>query len=352
MTRSSRVAIAFRCADPQFASALNAENNLRTTVPRKTIQPRTQNLPHKQRGVALLMALLVVAIATLIAVRIFSISTTSIARTESQARLDDAMHLSKGMEDWAIVLLWRDAESGDGIDTRNDTWAATLPPLPVPGGLVAGKLEDLDGRFNLNSLVRNGARDPVAMARFARLLTALKIDPALADVAADWIDGDAQVQGQGAEDLEYLRADPPYRAANRAFVHISEMRKLKGVDDKIYARLAPEIAALPIATGFNVNTASVAGFMSLADGISEELAKRLWAQGRAQYRNITDVVDAITQAGVALDPASMQDLKVSSNFFIARADVKLGDREFRFYSLIERTPAGGRVRQRSQGAFF
>ncbi len=305
-----------------------------------------------QRGAALLLALLVVALATMIAVRIFTVSTSSMARTESQARLADAAHLAKGMEDWAIVLLWRDAESGDGIDTRSDAWASTLPPLPVPGGVIAGKLEDLDGRFNLNSLLRNGERDPVAMARFARLLAALELDTALSDVAADWIDADAQAQGQGAEDLEYLRADPPYRAANRAFAHVSELRKLKGIDDKIYARLAPEVAALPPETGFNVNTASVAGFMSLADGISEELAKRLWSNGRAQYRNIADIVDAITQAGVVMDPASMQDLKVSSDFFVARADVRLGDRDFRFYSLIQRTPAGGYVRQRVQGAFW
>ncbi len=115
--------------------------------------------------------------------------------------------------------------------------------------MVTGALVDLDGRFNLNTLIRNGARDPVAQARFARLLAALKLDTSLAETVSDWIDVDNQAIGQGAEDLEYLRADPPYRAANRLIGHISELRRIKGVDDKIYALLAPEVTALPADTG-------------------------------------------------------------------------------------------------------
>ncbi|MBK9657525.1 MAG: type II secretion system minor pseudopilin GspK [Rhodanobacteraceae bacterium] len=181
-----------------------------------------------QRGVALLLALLIVALAAMIATRLFTLTGTGISRSESQARLEDAYLLSQGMEDFALALLKRDLDLGDGIDTRNDSWARPLPPLPVPGGRVGGALSDLDGRFNLNTLVRNGARDPVAQARFARLLAALDLEPALLDAVTDWIDVDNQPSPQGAEDLDYLRADPPYRAANRPFVHVSELRLIKG----------------------------------------------------------------------------------------------------------------------------
>lgn len=305
----------------------------------------------RQRGVALLVALLIVALAALIATHLFTLTGTSIARQEAQARSLDAVLLAQGLEDYALVILDRDQDLGDGIDTRNDVWARPLPPLPVPGGRVAGALSDLDGRLNVNTLIRNGARDPVAMARLYRLLAALSLKSEIADAIADWIDADSQVQGQGAEDLDYLRADPPYRAANRPMTHLSELRLIKGVNAKIYARLAPELSALPIDTGFNINTASVAGLMSLADGVSEDLAKRLWEGGRAQYRSMTELVDRLTQAGVALDPASIQDLKVSSRYFLARADVQLGEHVYRYYSLLQRTPAGGRVLQRAQSAY-
>jgi len=305
----------------------------------------------RQRGVALLLALLVVALAATIAVRLFSVTGTSLARSGSQARLSDAQLLGQGIEDWALVMLARDQDMGDGIDTRNDAWAGALPPLPVTGGMVTGSLIDLDGRFNLNTLVRNGARDPVAQARFSRLLLALELETGLADAVTDWIDVDSQSLAQGAEDLDYLRFDPPYRAANRPMVHVSELRKVKGVDEKIFEKLKLEVTTLPADTGFNINTASLAGFMSLADGISRELAKRLWQEGHASFRSMTDLVDQLAQAGVALDPAAMSDLKVSSRYFLARADVELDGKPFRFYSQLQRAPGGGRVVQRIQGLY-
>ena len=308
-------------------------------------------MKNRQRGVALLLALLVVAIATLISLRLFAVTSASLARSDSQSRLGDAQLLAQGMEDWALLMLRRDTELGDGIDTRNDSWASSLPPLPVPGGMVSGQLIDLDGHFNLNTLVRNGARDPVAQARFSRLLAALKLDTGIADAVTDWIDIDNHALSQGAEDLEYLRADPPYRAANRPLTHISELRLIKGVDAEAYKLLAPEVCALPEGTGFNINTASLAGFMSLADGITADLARRLWQEGRASYRSMTELVDQLGQAGVVLDPAAMSELKVSSVFFIARADVQLSGRPFHFYSQLQRSSSGGRVIQRVQGAY-
>ena len=304
-----------------------ADNRQPTTDNRRPAPkgPR-RALPRSQRGVALLLALLIVALAALIATRLFGLTAAGISRGDSQARLQEAYLLSQGMEDFALVLLKRDLDNGDGIDTRSDQWARTLPPLPVPGGQVGGALVDLDGRFNLNTLVRNGARDPVAQARFGRLLAALELPPALLDAVSDWIDTDNQPSQQGAEDLDYLRADPPYRAGNRPFAHVSELRRVKGVDEKVYQRLAPEVSALPLDVGLNINTMSAAGMMSLADGISLDLAKRLIQGGQAKYRSMTELVDALGSAGIALDPAALQDLKVSSRYFLARSDVELGGR--------------------------
>ena len=307
--------------------------------------------PRRERGVALIVALLVVALAAMIGTRLFTTTGADIARSESQARLLDAQLLSQGMEDFALVLLKRDLDLGDGIDTRNDQWASTLPPLPVPGGRVGGALVDLDGRFNLNTLVRVNGPDPVARARFERMLAALKLDVGLADAVIDWIDADSQVSPQGAEDLDYLRADPPYRAANRPIVHVSELLRIKGIDREAYKLLAPEVCALPPETGMNINTLSVVGIMGLADGISQDLAKRLWRGGRAQYRSVTEVVDELGKAGIILDPAAVQDFKVSSNYFLARSDVELVGRQYRFYSLLQRNAGGGRVLQRAQTAF-
>ena len=77
----------------------------------------------------------------------------------------------------------------------------------------------------------DGERDGLNYQRLQRLLGVLELSPAIADAVADWIDGDSTVSGAGAEDLDYLRADPPYRAANRAMVHPGELRWIQGVDE-------------------------------------------------------------------------------------------------------------------------
>lgn len=306
----------------------------------------------RQRGIALITAVLVVAIAAILALGMLNQGGAALERGASQARVLDATLLGQGLEEWAILQLKRDNELGEGVDSRSEPWAAGLPPLPVPGGRVRGLMVDLDGRFNLNTLVRKGQRDPVAYARFSRLLAALKLEPALADAVLDWIDADNLPSPQGAEDLEYLRADPPYRAANRPLSHVAELKRIRGITPEVYARLAPEVAALPEDAGFNINTASVAGLMSLSDGISSDLAQRFWQGGQARYGSITEFYTEAQAAGVLLEGPDAQDLKVSSNFFLAQADFEIDGRSFRFYSLIQRSRGGGRVLQRGQGAFW
>ena len=81
--------------------------------------------------------------------------------------------LSQGMEDFALVLLKRDLDNGDGIDTRSDQWARTLPPLPVPGGYF--QLVDYSAVSDL---------DDVAFCRWLTIekgVTAIPLSPFYAD---------------------------------------------------------------------------------------------------------------------------------------------------------------------------
>ena len=170
-----------------------------------------------QSGVALVMALLVVAIAALLAYGMSSQALIDVTRANTLARSEESRQLALGMEDWAMAILHQQMLSDQGYDSRLQPWASPLPPMPVQGGTVTGQIDDLNGRFNLNSLLKpgEGGRDPLAMERFSRLLAVLELPPSIADAVADWIDPDTSVQGAGAEDLDYLRLDPPYRAANR-----------------------------------------------------------------------------------------------------------------------------------------
>ena len=101
---------------------------------------------------------------------------------------------------------------------------------------------DLNGRFNLNNLV--DGPQPVAsqVQRYERLLRALRLDPGIAKAVVDWIDPDFAAGTSGAEDQRYLQSAPAYRAANRAFVHISELRLVRGITARSMRRSRPTSA--------------------------------------------------------------------------------------------------------------
>lgn len=306
----------------------------------------------RQRGAALIVALLVVALATLLAYAIAQRAAVDLRRNEALARAADARELALGLEDWALQQLRQDLLDGSNYDSRLDLWAQPLPPLPVPGGTVLGQLEDLDGRFNLNGLLRkDGQRDGLNHQRLQRLLGVLDLSPAIADAVADWIDGDSNVQGSGAEDLDYLRNDPPYRAANRPLVHLGELRWIQGIDEEIYQRLRPHVTVLPIGANLNLNTATIPVWRALHPAISEELARRLSNNGRASYTAIGEIQREVETAGVNIPGQEWLDLGVSSSYFLARAQVRVGSHSETFYSLLQRTQEGGRVLQRSRGLY-
>src|SRR5690606_15430504 len=147
-----------------------------------------------------------------------------------------------------------------GVDTRADIWALPLPPQDVPGGRISAWLRDLNGCFNLNNVaVAEPALASLWRERLRRLLVALELDPSLAGAIGDWVDGDSDVDpAGGAEDAAYLAQAHPYRAANRPFAHVSELRLVRGIGGDAYARLLPEVCALPPGTQLNLNTAGIA----------------------------------------------------------------------------------------------
>lgn len=159
-----------------------------------------------------------------------------------------------GAQEWAITILAKDAKDSKSDDLTED-WAKALPPLAVEGGQVKGQITDMQGRFNLNNLVRGDAPSPPDIGAFKHLLQSLSIDPNLSDAVIDWIDTDSNASPAGAEDIDYLQMKPPYRAANQPLQSVEELRLVRGFTREIVDKLRPLVTALPQPTAINVNTA-------------------------------------------------------------------------------------------------
>src|SRR5688500_18856079 len=149
----------------------------------------------QQRGVALITAVLVVAIGTMIAVNLMWEGTLDLRRAESALAADQGLLYVQGAEAWAADILRQDLVDSPDSDHFGEQWAYELPPLPVDGGTITGKLEDLQGRFNLNKLIgADGMEDQLARRQFERLLNSLELDPGLAGAVVDWLDPDTELR--------------------------------------------------------------------------------------------------------------------------------------------------------------
>ncbi|MFK7955887.1 MAG: type II secretion system minor pseudopilin GspK [Lysobacterales bacterium] len=306
---------------------------------------------------ALITALLVVALATILAVSMAHHMQMDIRRTGNLLATERGYQYARGLELWAIAALELDAQESAGHDSRLEPWASELPVVELDEGRLSGRMEDLDGRFNLNNLVINGRRDAVQLDMFQRLLIALELDSNLANRCVDWIDGDTTIERDGAEDDSYGRLRQPYRAANAPFVDVSELRLVQGVTPAIFNRLAPHVSVIPVtgqATPVNVNTATVEVLMALHPLITRPIAESLFQEGRANFESLTAFFDHPELRPYAQTLRQLeitQRIGLNSQHFLARGLIDIDGRQRRFLSFIEETDLGYFVRWRSPDRF-
>lgn len=288
-------------------------------------------LRKRQRGVAVLMAVLVVAVATILAVNVMWEATLNIRRAESALAADQALLYLQGAEAWVSDILAQDFADSQEHDHLGEDWATALAPLPIEGGTIAGRLEDLQGRFNLNNIL-----DPISFAQFERLLRLLDLDPQLANVVLDWLDPDKSMQFPvGGEDDTYTALTPPYFAANTAITTPSELMALRGFDRETYAALAPYVAALPRGTDINVNTASNVVLASLSDDISLTLADSLIEErAGVEFPDIDRTFEGLVEEEM------LSRIDGVTQYFLLTVTVTLGTNQLTMRSVLRRDESG------------
>ena len=292
--------------------------------------------PHtSQSGVALITALLVVAIVTVIATGMATRQQLDIRRSGNVLDHDQAYMFALGVETWARSILIQDRRDNT-VDNLSEIWATELPPLSVEGGNVSGRIVDMQGRFNINNLVKDGKPSPMDVLRFERLLKSLELNSTLSQAVIDWIDGDSEtISGDGAEDSEYLGHTPPYRAANNIINSVSELRLVKGFTTDAVGRLEPFLSALPAYTHININTAPPEIIMILADDLTEADAESMIEdRGKKGY---ADIQKFITSPTIKSRNILADGLGITSDYFTVNAVARFSKGQVRLLSLIYRT---------------
>ena len=297
--------------------------------------------PLRQRGAAVLMALFIATLATLIVSGLFWNQFVLLRTIENQQLVTQSRLLLRGALDWARAIL-RDDQRNQ-TDNLDEPWAkglaeTRLDQLGETSALasratMSGAIEDAQSRLNLRNLVRadNFEIDEFEQTSLRKLCSLLGLPEAIADLIA--------VQMQAAL-MPAPAADADRSAESREprpipLVLPDDLLAVPGIDPSHAAKLGPYIVVLDQATPVNINTAREEVIAARFPAMSLTDAKAIVAErDRIYFINTGD--SRIQRYRSADNEPSDVRISVSSRYFIVRGQVRLDRASTRMEALVRR----------------
>ena len=319
----------------------------------------------KQRGIALITVMMVVAFVAILAVHMSQRLQRQVAVHSFHQSWQQSLWYALGAEQLGKNLLLQLHRQKQETVNLSQPWAAESEPFPVPGGTISGRLRDLQACFNLNALRQDdkGATQAVR-AHFVRLILALEIEnvdeytaEAMAASLIDWLDNDSMLQPDGAEDGEYGSLPVAHLTANHFMASALELRALYHYPPAVVKKLLPYVCILPQSAllQLNVNTISVEQpelLMSLIPGLDRATATDLLQnrpeQGFASLEEFWQQ-PALTAIGRKGRHQAEGALGVSSRWFAGRVEVNYDNRRLVLNSIYALQDKGVAVVSRRLG---
>jgi general secretion pathway protein K len=311
-----------------------------------------RTIPQRERGVALLAVLILVAITGAIAVASLEKLRLSRALAQNVVAIDQARYFAGAAEQLGVLIIDDLVAQDRSKTTLAGGWNGATRRIPMPiDGLVEARLRDGGNCFNINSVVSGSAREgfarrPSGVEQFNWLMVLVGIPAAdarrIAEAAADWADSDNVAGPGGAEDEAYAGGPQPYKTSNSLFVDVSELRALAGMRGDYLARLRPFVCALPVSdlSPINLNTLlpnqAILIAMLAPNKLSEQQARRVLAlRPAAGWNNPIEFWrnESLSALGIPLD--AQQQAQVKTSWFVLDVTSRVGPIDFEQTSLVD-----------------
>lgn len=293
----------------------------------------------RQRGVAVITALLLTTLAITLVASLFWQQQVQVRSIENQRLQLQKRWVLRGALDWARLILREDARSSS-VDFLEEPWAVPLADTRLDqyvennrtdteasDASVSGNVVDAQSRFNLSNLCPAEVINPAEVAAFGRLLGNLRINPALAQATADMMAATKSKQTDAAA----TSAKP------MTLQHIEDLLAVPGFTADMLAAVKDFVVVLPGIRTVNVNTAPAEvlaariGTLSLTDAAAIVASRR----GGNYFKDVADLDNRFPGKSIA---AAGNDLSVRTDFFIVYGRVRLSNATLEVASLIERQP--------------
>jgi general secretion pathway protein K len=299
----------------------------------------------RQRGVAVVTALLLTTLAVTIVTSLFWQQQVQVRSMENQRLQLQTRWIVRGTLNFSRLVLFQDFLNSRGVTRGNAAWATPVEETRLDdyverdrregedyNATLSGRLVDAQSRYNLTNLSTARVIDPEQQAVFARLLTNLQLDSGLAQAVAKQVQSTQQV-------------DTPKTASSSgtepmALVRVEDLLAVSGFTPQAVERLRDFVIILPQATLVNVNTASAQVLSALSPNLSLADASVLVNQVKQNLPFYSEQSYKDAQRAVSTQRVPSVQVDVKSSYFLAYTQVQLDRASLASVSLLQRANNG------------
>ncbi|HXV07752.1 MAG TPA: type II secretion system minor pseudopilin GspK [Burkholderiales bacterium] len=275
-----------------------------------------------QRGGAVVMAMLAVAIAATLVAGTFWRQEVWLQRVENELSFAQAQWLMRGVIDWARVILAEDARTSR-VDHLGEPWALQIADTRLDDSsgtpaYLTGGMQDAQAKYNLRNLVGPDGIVPAELEVLRRLLAFAEVPETLANpIAQRVLDGVPAPAGEGGpastgESLGARRQALPLRT-------LDDLLSVPQIGVAQVQALRPYLTVLPRPTPVNANTASAQVLAGTIADLSLPDARRLLAsRDRAHFKDLHDVVSRMSGRPLQADPTRVG---IDTQFFLMQGHI-------------------------------
>lgn len=302
----------------------------------------------KQRGMAIISALLIAAVVAVIAGGMLTRQTVFTRSLEAeQARVQGAWVLNGGIE-ISRQLLW-EARQRDPLTRLDQPWSQPIVSS-IATRTFDARLEDEQGKFNLRNLIANERIDDEQLRNFQRLCELIGVNSTLSQrISQRVIAAYPRLLNPGLADkapassgLNSGRSTSPNavrkpEAAKRPMLRsVEDLRGVEGVTDALLIKISPFLTVLPANTWLNGNTASAQVLAAYVPGLSIERAQALVAErdGGQWFINRADFVNRLRMPELELTTLKVG---ITSDWFRLRGQSRSEQKRVSLDALLRRT---------------
>lgn len=308
---------------------------------------------HSQRGVAVIMALLLTTLAITIVASLFWQQQVQVRSIENQRLQLQKQWILRGALDWAGLILREDAKHS-AIDDLGEPWAVPLAETrldqyvengraadDIADASLSGSISDAQARYNLTNLCPNGTINPDEVAVFARLLRNAKMDSQLAQATADAMAAALKNPVSNATNNSTTNNGNQSDPLPMNLIQLDDLLAVPNFSPVMLTKLKEWVIFLPHATPVNVNTASAAVLAARIATLTLADANELVASRKtASFRDLADFSHRLPGKSFAV---ASNEVSVTTNYFLVSGKVRMSRARLEMQALIERSSANSKL---------